>query len=80
MGIDKKSTLVGVALTTDRKRLVKCTMKIGLQQDGLHQILEGLKPRETRRHRRRFFPSNALTAASVSRFLIDSVARHRNPA
>jgi cobalt-zinc-cadmium efflux system membrane fusion protein len=35
-----------VWVTTDRRRFMKRTVKIGLQQDGWDQILEGLEPRE----------------------------------
>jgi cobalt-zinc-cadmium efflux system membrane fusion protein len=51
-------------ITTDRKRLVKRTVKVGLQQDGLHQILEGLKPGELVATDGALFLNNALTAAS----------------
>jgi membrane fusion protein, heavy metal efflux system len=50
--------------TPDRKRLVKRTVKVGLQQDGLHQILEGLKPGELVATDGALFLNNALTAAS----------------
>jgi membrane fusion protein, heavy metal efflux system len=36
-----------VWVTTDRRHFVKRTVKIGLQQDGWDQILEGLQPDET---------------------------------
>jgi len=36
-----------VWVTTDRHHFVKRTVKIGLQQDGWDQILEGLQPGET---------------------------------
>ena len=36
-----------VWVTTDRRRFTKRTVKIGLQQDGWTQILEGLQPGET---------------------------------
>jgi cobalt-zinc-cadmium efflux system membrane fusion protein len=36
-----------VWVTTDRRHFVKRTVKIGLQQDGWDQILEGLQPGET---------------------------------
>ena len=53
-----------VWVTTDGKRLVKRTVKVGLQQDGLHQILEGLKPGERVATDGALFLNNALTAAS----------------
>jgi membrane fusion protein, heavy metal efflux system len=34
-------------VTTDRRRFTKRTIKVGLQQDGWSQILEGLQPGET---------------------------------
>jgi membrane fusion protein, heavy metal efflux system len=53
-----------VWVTTDRKRLVKRAVKVGLQQDGLDQILEGLKPGELVATDGALFLNNALTAAS----------------
>jgi cobalt-zinc-cadmium efflux system membrane fusion protein len=53
-----------VWVTTDGKRLVKRAVKVGLQQDGLHQILEGLKPEERVATDGALFLNNALTAAS----------------
>ena len=53
-----------VWVTTDRKRLVKRTVKVGMQQDGLHQILEELKPGELVATDGALFLNNALTAAS----------------
>jgi cobalt-zinc-cadmium efflux system membrane fusion protein len=53
-----------VWVTTDRKRLVRRTVVVGLQQDGLHQILDGLKPGELIATDGALFLSNALTAAS----------------
>jgi len=53
-----------VWVTTDRKRLVRRTVVVGLQQDGLHQILDGLKPGELVATDGALFLSNALTAAS----------------
>ena len=55
---------MSVWVTTDRKRLVKRTVKIGLQQDESHQILEGLKPGELVATDGALFLNNALTAAS----------------
>jgi membrane fusion protein, heavy metal efflux system len=51
-------------VTADRKRLVKRTVKVGLQQDGFDQILEGLRPGELVATDGALFLSNALTAAS----------------
>jgi membrane fusion protein, heavy metal efflux system len=34
-------------VTTDRRRFIKRSVKVGLQQDGWTQILEGLQPGET---------------------------------
>ncbi len=53
-----------VWVTTDRKRLVKRTVKVGLQQDGFNQILEGLRPGELVATESALFLSNALTEAS----------------
>jgi len=53
-----------VWVTTDRKRLVKRTVLVGLQQDGFDQILEGLKPGELVATEGALFLSNALTEAS----------------
>jgi cobalt-zinc-cadmium efflux system membrane fusion protein len=36
-----------VWVTGDSRRFVKRTVKVGLQQDGWTQILEGLQPGET---------------------------------
>jgi cobalt-zinc-cadmium efflux system membrane fusion protein len=36
-----------VWVTTDRRRFIKRSVKVGLQQDGWTQILEGLQPGET---------------------------------
>jgi len=55
---------MAVWVTTDRKRLVRRTVKIGLQQDGFAQILEGLQPGELVATESALFLSNALTAAS----------------
>jgi cobalt-zinc-cadmium efflux system membrane fusion protein len=51
-------------VTTDGKRLVRRTVKVGLQQDGFDQILEGLRPGELVATASVLFLSNALTAAS----------------
>jgi len=53
-----------VWVTTDRKRLVKRTVKVGLQQGGFAQILEGLKPGALVATEGALFLSNALTEAS----------------
>jgi len=53
-----------VWVTTDRKRLVKRTVKVGLQQDGFDQILEGLQPGELVATEGALFLNNARTAAS----------------
>jgi cobalt-zinc-cadmium efflux system membrane fusion protein len=55
---------VAVWTTIDRRRLVKRSVKVGLQQDGFHQILEGLKPGELVATDGALFLNNALTAAS----------------
>jgi cobalt-zinc-cadmium efflux system membrane fusion protein len=55
---------MAVWVTTDRKRLVRRPVKVGLQQDGLDQIVEGLKPGELVATESALFLSNALTAAS----------------
>jgi cobalt-zinc-cadmium efflux system membrane fusion protein len=51
-------------VTTDHKRLVKRVVKVGLQEDGYWQILEGLKPGEQAATDGALFLSNALTEAS----------------
>ena len=53
-----------VWVTTDRRRLVKRTVKIGLQQDGFDQVLEGLQRGELVATDGALFLSNAITAAS----------------
>jgi membrane fusion protein, heavy metal efflux system len=53
-----------VWVTTDGKRLLKRTVKVGLQQEGLHQIVEGLKPGERVATDGALFLNNALTAES----------------
>jgi len=53
-----------VWVTTDRKRLVRRTVKVGLQQDGFDQILEGLKPGELVATEGALFLDNALTQVS----------------
>jgi membrane fusion protein, heavy metal efflux system len=53
-----------VWVTTDRRRLVKRTVKVGLQQDGFDQILAGLTPGELVATEGALFLSNALTEMS----------------
>lgn len=53
-----------VWVTTDRRRLVKRTVTVGLEQEGFDQILEGLKPGEQVATDRALFLDNALTEAS----------------
>jgi len=53
-----------VWVTTDRRRLVRRTVRVGLQQDGFNQILEGLQPGELVATEAALFLSNALTEAS----------------
>jgi membrane fusion protein, heavy metal efflux system len=51
-------------VTTDRRHLTKRTVKVGLQRDGYHQILEGLQPGELVATEGALFLSNALATAS----------------
>jgi cobalt-zinc-cadmium efflux system membrane fusion protein len=53
-----------VWVTPDRRRFTKRTVKIGLQHDGYHQILEGLQAGELVATEGALFLSNALTTAS----------------
>jgi cobalt-zinc-cadmium efflux system membrane fusion protein len=53
-----------VWVNIEARRLVRRTVKVGLQQDGLHQILDGLKPGERVATEDALFLSNAFTAAS----------------
>jgi cobalt-zinc-cadmium efflux system membrane fusion protein len=53
-----------VWVTTDRRHFVKRTVKIGLQRDGYHQIIEGLQAGELVATDGALFLSNALTTAS----------------
>jgi cobalt-zinc-cadmium efflux system membrane fusion protein len=55
---------MSVWVNTDDNRLAKRTVTIGLQQEGLQQILEGLRPGEKVATTGALFLSNALTAAS----------------
>jgi membrane fusion protein, heavy metal efflux system len=54
-----------VWITADRRRFTRRTVRIGLQQDGYRQILEGLQPGELVATEGALFLSNAL--ATVSR-------------
>jgi len=56
---------MSVFVTTDRQRLVKRAVKVGLQQDGFVQIVEGLKPGELVATESALFLENALTSASA---------------
>ncbi len=53
-----------VWVTTDRRRLVKRTVTVGLEQDGFNQILDGLRAGELVATDRALFLNNALTEAS----------------
>jgi len=53
-----------VWVATEGTRLVRRTVKVGLQQEGLDQIVEGLTPGERVATDGALFLSNALTAAS----------------
>jgi cobalt-zinc-cadmium efflux system membrane fusion protein len=53
-----------VWVNIEARRLVRRTVKVGLQQDGLQQILDGLKPGERVANEDALFLSNAFTAAS----------------
>jgi membrane fusion protein, heavy metal efflux system len=53
-----------VWVTTDRRHFVKRTVKIGMQRDGYHQILEGVQPGELVVTDGALFLSNALTTAA----------------
>jgi cobalt-zinc-cadmium efflux system membrane fusion protein len=53
-----------VWVTSDRRRLVKRTVTVGLEQEGFDQILEGLKPGQLVATDRALFLNNALTEAS----------------
>ena len=52
---------MSVWVTTDEKRLIRRTVKVGLQQEGFDQILEGLAPGEKVATDGALFLSNALT-------------------
>ena len=53
-----------VWVTADRKRMLKRTVQVGMQQDGVWQILEGVKPGELVATEGALFLNNALTEAS----------------
>jgi cobalt-zinc-cadmium efflux system membrane fusion protein len=53
-----------VWVTTDRRHFVKRTVKIGMQREGYHQILEGLQAGELVATDGALFLSNALTTAA----------------
>jgi cobalt-zinc-cadmium efflux system membrane fusion protein len=53
-----------VWVTTDRRHFVKRTVKIGMQRDGYHQILDGVQPGELVATDGAVFLSNALTTAA----------------
>ena len=53
-----------VWVTTDRKRMLKRTVEVGMQQDGYWQILQGVKQGEWVATEGALFLSNALTEAS----------------
>jgi cobalt-zinc-cadmium efflux system membrane fusion protein len=53
-----------VWVTTDGRRFTKRTVKIGLQNDGYHQILEGLQPGEVVATDGALFLNNALAIAN----------------
>jgi cobalt-zinc-cadmium efflux system membrane fusion protein len=53
-----------VWVTTDGRRFTQRTVKIGLQQDGFDQVLDGLKPGERIATEGALFMDNALTTAS----------------
>jgi membrane fusion protein, heavy metal efflux system len=55
---------MSVWVTTDRKHFEKRTVKIGLQQDGMTQILEGLEPGELAVTEGAVFVSNRAAAGS----------------
>jgi cobalt-zinc-cadmium efflux system membrane fusion protein len=53
-----------VWVTTDRKTFTQRIVKLGLQQDGYHQIIEGLQPAELVATEGTLYLSNALVNAS----------------
>jgi len=56
---------MSVFVTTDRQRLIKRVVKVGLQQDGFVQIVEGLQPGELIATESALFLDNASAAAST---------------
>jgi cobalt-zinc-cadmium efflux system membrane fusion protein len=53
-----------VWVTTDRRHFTKRVVKIGLQTDGYHQIVEGLQPGELVATEGALFLNNALAIAN----------------
>jgi cobalt-zinc-cadmium efflux system membrane fusion protein len=53
-----------VWVTSDSRHFTKRTVKIGIQYDGYHQILDGLKPGEIVATESALFMNNALTTAT----------------
>jgi cobalt-zinc-cadmium efflux system membrane fusion protein len=53
-----------VWVTGDRRHFTRRTVKIGLQNEGYHQILDGLKPGEIVATESALFMNNALTTAT----------------
>ena len=56
---------MSVFVTTDRQRLIKRVVKVGLRQDGFVQIVEGLTPGELVATESALFLDNTLTSASA---------------
>jgi cobalt-zinc-cadmium efflux system membrane fusion protein len=50
-------------VTADRRRFTKRTVKVGLQQEGYRQIIEGVQPGELVATEGALFLSNALATA-----------------
>ena len=59
-----RARVANTRITADRRRFTKRTVRIGLQQDGYRQILEGLQPGELVATEGALFLSNALATAS----------------
>ncbi len=53
-----------VWVTSDRRHFTRRTVKLGIQYDGYHQILDGLKPGEIVATESALFMNNALTTAT----------------
>ena len=53
-----------VWVTTDRRTFVKRSVKVGMQQDGYDQIIDGLQPGELMATEGALYLSNALVNAS----------------